>query len=149
MKYVILILALFVLYCDVPAQTQYYEIEYPLNQSGSTAEYLIFIALADDTTNIPFYDSLFTFPDSQWSQYLLYKLGHDSLYALDTSSAIVEYYPTVGNTERYMAIAFFAKSPDGWYSDMATTPLILVPPYNKPETINAGLIIVTRKLKWQ
>lgn len=140
----------FLMVCGAPAQEQYYEISWELNKDGATSSYLLFMWLGEDTTNVPFYDSLFTYPDSQWSQFLLYEFGHDSLAAVNPDLAVVEYVPTSGDNPRWMAVAFFAKSPDGWYSDRSVyVHGDAVPAFIRPNAINRAGINVTRKTRWK
>ena len=153
MKYLnLLIIILLIWACEAPAQIDYYEVSWDLNSDGITKEYLIFIAFTYDSTDIPFNDSLFTFPDSQWTQFLIGYYQHDSIAATGADRGIIEYYiqrdPANPDSAReYIGLAVFARSPDGWYSSRATAGPIHVPTYLEPEQV-AG-IRIERKLKWQ
>ena len=153
MRYAAIILVLvFIWACPAPAQVEVYDIAWNLNRDGITYEYMLFLAWTTDSTQLPFNDSLFTFPDSQWQQFLIGSYSHDSLFAIDTNRAVIEY-----DTQRdpsdpdapteYIGVCVFAKSPQGFYAERSTSGPVMVPPYLTPTKV-AG-ITITRRLKWK
>jgi hypothetical protein len=147
---IVALVMLVLMYCDAPAQEQYYEIQWDLNTDGVTYEYLMFMWLGDDTTAVPFYDSLFTYPDDQWSQFMFGSYNHDSLFAVDPDIAVVEFIPSAGANPKWIGLALFAKSPDGFYSDRAVyVHGEAIPAFIRPNAVNRAGIIVTRKTRWK
>jgi hypothetical protein len=147
---IVSVLMLLMMYCDAPAQEQYYEIQWDLNTDGVTYEYLLFVALLDDTLNVPFYDSLFTYPDSQWIQFLFGSYLHADFFANDPNTATVEYIPSSGANPKWIALACFAKSADGFYSDRSVyVHGEALPAFIRPDAVNRAGIIVTRKTRWK
>ena len=151
---ILLIIAFMILLsCDeAPAQVTVYDIEWELIKDGVTYEYIVFMAISPDSSNIPFWDSLYNYPEESWSQFLLGYYNHDSLYAVDPDRAAIEIVPPVdhlGDQAGYMAVAFFARSTNGFYNDRAVAGPFYVPPGIRPQNFNQAGIIITSRKKWR
>ena len=148
------IVFIILLSCDeAPAQEEFYEISWDLNKDGITYEYLLFVGVDSDPAAIPFNDSLFTFPDSQWAQFLIGSFNHDSMEVVDPDRGIVEYNIQVdpeGNHETlYFGVALFAKSPSGFYSNRSVVDPFIIQAFIRPGQINQAGIFVERKTRWK
>ena len=132
MKNLLLLFTIILLsfHCDLPAQNHDYKLIWDYNTDGITSEYLVFVAEVTDTTQSPFYlptDSL-----SDWEPYLCCTVNHDSLFAIDSDSAVVLYETTQDG--KWLCGRIIAKSIVGVYSDPSNQAFYHKPLLLKPQT---------------